>query len=567
MKLSTLFTKSARQVPADETSTNAQLLIQAWLINKTMAWAYTFLPLGLRVLRKIEDIIRKHMDLISNEILMPSLAPKELWETTGRINYVDVLMKTSGANDASYSKSSNEYILNPTHEEVVTPLVQQYAKSYKDLPRSVYQIQTKFRNEARAKNWLLRGREFRMKDMYSFHTDEADLTRYYELSKQAYMDSYNELGIWQDTYIAAASGGDFTDGFSHEFQTLLPAGEDLIFIDDTSNECYNLEVCPSQAPSFEQDTELKAYSEVEWVGIIGVEELAKFLGIEHKSTTKTILFMADHKPVAVAVRWDYDVNELKLKKILWCKELRMLTTQEIKDLTGAEVGYAGIVNLPAEFTVICDDSIQHRTNFECGANRTNYHSINVNWGRDLPQPVRFYDIKEAKVWDLNPATGNIWRVENACEVGNIFPLNTKFSQAFDYNYINEQGKPQIVYMGCYGIGPSRIMGVLVEKFHDEKGMIWPVNVAPFTHVIIPIGDAGMTKWLELYAQMKSQGIDVAIDDRNEWPWYKFKDADLVGYPYQIVISDKTLEHWPNMVEFITRATGEKKIVSVVEEVF
>lgn len=564
MKLSTLFTKSARQAPADETSTNAQLLIQAWFINKTMAGAYTFLPLWLRTLKKIEDIIRKHMDIIGNEILMPSLAPRELWETTGRIDYVDVLMKTSGANDASYSKSSNEYILNPTHEEVVTPLVQQYAKSYKDLPRSVYQIQTKFRNEARAKNGLLRGREFRMKDMYSFHTDESDLLRYYELSKQSYMDTYHELGIWQDTYIAAASGGDFTDGFSHEFQTLLPAWEDQIFIDTTTGECYNLEVCPSQAPSFDQSAELKPYAEVEGVGIIGVQELATFLNIEAKSTTKTILFMADHKPVAVALRWDYDINELKLKKVLWCSQLRMLTTEEIKELTGAEVGYAGIVNLPEWFMMICDDSIEHRTNFECGANRTNYHSINVNWGRDLAKPQQFYDIKEAKTWDLNPATGIIWKVENACEVGNIFPLNTKFSEAFGYTYINEQGKSQIVYMGCYGIGPSRIMWVLVEKFHDEKGMVRPVNVAPFTHVIIPIGDAGMSKWLELYDQMKLKGIDIALDDRNEWPWYKFKDADLVWYPYQIVISDKTLEHGADMVEYITRATGDKKIMSIKE---
>ena len=416
MKLSTLFTKTRKDNPTGEESTNAKLLLRAWFVYKEMAGVYTFLPLWLRVLTKIENIIRKHMDTVGTEMLMTALAPRENWEATGRIDSVDVLMKTMWANDISRSKSTNEYILNCTHEDMVTPIVKSYINSYKDLPVTVYQIQNKFRNEARAKSGIMRGREFRMKDLYSFHPDQDSFAAYYEQVKQVYVKIFEELWIGDDTYVTMASGGDFTQRYSHEFQTLCEVGEDSIYIDRVTKQAINEEV--------------------------------------------------------------------------WNDETRALFAPD--------------------------------TQFE---------------------------------------------LATASEVGNIFPLESKFSNAIDFQYIDQNNTKQAIVMGSYGIWPSRTMGVIVEKFHDDKGIIWPENIAPFTHVIIPIGETATVKWFELYSKLLEQWVDVAIDDRNEWPGSKFKDADLIGYPYQIVISDKTLEHWPNMVEFIARATGEKKIVSVVEELF
>jgi len=320
MRQTHLYTKTRKEAPSDEVSKNAILLTRAGYIHKEMAGVYTMLPLGLRVLKKIEDIIRFHMNTVGNELLMPSLSPEERWSATGRLDTIDVLMKTAPANEHSKERSSNSYILNPTHEDVITPIVKDIARSYRDLPVSLYQIQTKFRNEARAKSGLLRGREFRMKDLYSFHKDQEDLMRFYETMKKVYANVFQDMGIGDDTYLTVASGGDFTQNFSHEFQTLTEAGEDLIYVDRKNKIAYNKEV----------------------------------------------------------------------------------------------------------------------------ANEENAKKLNVD----------FNTLEQIK----------------ACEVGNIFPLDTRFSKALDYTYTNEKGEQQIIYMGSYGIGPSRLMGVITEKFADEKGL-------------------------------------------------------------------------------------------------
>jgi len=388
MKQTQLFTKTRKEAPADEVSVNAILLNRAGFIHKEMAGVYTFLPLGLRVLNKIENVVRKHMDKVGVEVLMTSLAPKEIWENTNRLDKVDVLMKTSGANEASKQKSSNEYILNSTHEEMITPIAKDYLRSYRDLPAAYYQIQTKFRNEARAKSGLLRGREFRMKDLYSFHASEEDLKRYYEEMKSVYLDIYRDLGLEDDTFVTLASGGDFTKDFSHEFQTLTEAGEDIIYLDRKNKIAYNKEVVN--------------------------EETAQKLG------------------------------------------------------------------------------------------------------------VNFEEMEQVK----------------ACEVGNIFPLNTKFSKALDYKYTKEDGTEGEVYMGSYGIGPSRVMGVIVEKFADEKGIVWPDEIAPFKVHILSFNQN--EKAAELYNKIKDLGIEVLLDDRDERPGSKLADADLIGIPYRVVISEKSL---------------------------
>jgi prolyl-tRNA synthetase len=564
MRQSKLFTKTDKSAKEFE-SVNATLLQKGAFIKQVMAGVYEFLPLGLRVLAKIENIVREEMDKIGNEVLMPSIAPKELWEQTGRLEKVDVLFKASGANKASVEKNNAEYVLNSTHEEVVTPLAKSFNQSYKDFPFAIYQIQTKFRNEARAKSGLLRGREFRMKDLYSFHVSEEDLKRYYEEAKKAYTTVFERVGLGDDTVIALASGGDFTKDFSHEFQTRCETGEDIIFYSKKLDIYFNREVAPSKAPSLnDENEEIKAREDVVGKGIIGVQELADYLKIPVEKTTKTLIFETDKgEIIAAAVRGGYDVDEGKLLKIIGAKSLKLASAETVKKITGAEVGYAGILNLPAEVKVYIDESVANRKNFECGANKTDYHSININFGRDLPEPEKVYDFKVAKEGDMHPETGEVYEVFRAAEVGNIFPLNTKFSEAFDYKYTDENGKEQIVYMGCYGIGTTRIMGVIVEKLNDEKGILWPEQIAPFkVHLIsVRTDDEAFEKAEKLYNELTEKGIEVLWDDRaGVSAGEKFADADLIGTPWRVVVSAKTGEQ----VEIKKRSESESKLISKEE---
>ena len=385
MRLSQSFIKTYKSISADETSINAQLLMRWWFIHKTMAWVYTFLPFGLKVLNKIEAIIRKHMDTVGSELLMPALSPKENWIQSWRRDTVDILMKTTGANELSKNKSTNEYALCPTHEDVVTPLVKELVQSYKDLPKTVYQIQTKYRNQARAKSWLLRGREFRMKDLYSFHATIDEHKQYYNNMKLVYKNIFDDLGIGQDTFITLASGGDFTDEFSHEFQVVCDVGEDEIYVDRENNIAYNKEVITSE-------------------------------------------------------------NEKKLG-------------------------------------------------------------------------VTFSELEIVK----------------ASEVWNIFPLHTKFSEAFDLSYTDADNNKEYVVMWSYGIWPSRIMWVIAEKFHDEKWLLWPKQLAPFASIIVCAGSQYLEDALAEYNECLAAGKDVVLDDRDIWFGAKMADRELRGIPEAIII--------------------------------
>jgi len=547
-------------------SANATFLIKGGFIDQVMAGVYSYLPLGLRVLNKIENIIREEMDKIGNEIFMPSLTPQSAWEKTGRLETVDVLMKTVPANKFALAKHAAEYVLNPTHEEVVVPLGQKFILSYKEFPFALYQIQSKFRNEPRVKSGLLRGREFRMKDLYSFHTSVEDFRKYYEKSKEVYFKVFERLGLKDETVIVLASGGSFTDDYSHEFQTFCETGEDMIFFAKSKNIYYNREVAPSVAPRIvEKDGSMLPKKDVLGKGIIGVQELADYLKIPVEKTTKTLIFETDdNRIIAAAVRGGYDVNEDKLRKIVKCKALKLASPEVVKKITGAEVGYAGILNLPKEVEVYIDESVNNRLNFECGANKTDYHSTNVNFGRDLQFPKEFYDIKVAKDGDLYPETKEKYQVKKAAEVGNIFPLYTKFTDAFDYKYTDQDGKQKPIYMGCYGIGPSRIMGVIVEKFHDEKGIVWPEPISPFQVHLIGLDlkdDVISSKAYKLYKALKENDIDVLFDDRvDATAGNKFSDADLIGIPVRLVVSKRTGEK----IEFKKRDEKEAKNMSIEE---
>ncbi|MBI2641754.1 proline--tRNA ligase [Candidatus Roizmanbacteria bacterium] len=563
MLYSRLFPKAKKTVGKYD-SINAKYLQQAGFIDQTMTGVYTFLPLGLRVLNKIEQIIREEMNTIGQEVYMPSLSPKSIWEATGRLESFDALFKVVGANKPSISKNPAEYILNSTHEEILVPIAKKSIQSYKDFPYAIYQIQTKFRNEPRPKSGLLRTREFRMKDLYSFHTSEEDFQKYYEKSKEVYVKVFERLGLGKDTVIALASGGSFTEKFSHEFQTKCETGEDMLFYVKSKNVYYNREVAPSRAPSVRyDDKKMLPRKDVKGAGIIGVEELAEYLHIPVEKTTKTLLFETDKAGViAAAVRGGYEVNEEKLRKVVDCKWLVLASEKTVKKVTGAEVGYAGILDLPAEVKVYMDESMKNRLNFETGANKTHYHTINVNFGRDIPDPKKFYDIKVAKDGDLFPETGEAYKLSKTSEIGNIFPLETRFTEAFDYRFIDKDGKSKPIIMGCYGIGSSRIMGVLVEKFHDDKGIIWPENVAPYqVHLIgLDLKSVGIKKRAyKVYQQLQNNHIEVLFDDREETTaGEKFADADLIGIPHRLVISKRTGDN----VEYKHRAQKEMRLETV-----
>jgi prolyl-tRNA synthetase len=565
MKQSKMFSHTLKSSKDFETA-NATLLTKAGFVDQIMAGVYAYLPLGVKVISKISKIVREEMDKIGTEVYLPALSPLSNWELTGRLNTVDVLMKTSGANEISKRKSTNEYILNCTHEDVITPIVQKFNFTYKSLPTAVYQIQSKYRNEARAKSGLLRGREFIMKDLYSFHTSEESLLDYYfNKAIPAYKKVFERIGIGDETVIAVASGGDFTDKYSHEFQTKCETGEDWIFYDKKLNQYFNKEVTPSKAPNILQDAQMQPMQEVYGEHIVGMKELVEFLKVPAEKCMKTLLFRADGtRIIAAGVRGNYDIDEEKLKKIVKAKKLEMLDEVTLKEVTGAEVGYAGIIGLPENVEIYVDESMENAINFECGANKTNYHNINVNWERDVKKPSKFYDIKIAMSGDLNPETGEVYEVFKASEVGNVFPLNTKFSDAFGYKYMAEDGTEKQVYMGSYGIGISRLMGIVVEKFHDEKGIIWPESIAPYKVHLLGLNledEAIKAKAEDIYARLNDLGIEVLYDDRQEvMPGEKFADSDLIGLPYRVVVSRKTADK----IEVKKRTEKESKLVDFEE---
>jgi prolyl-tRNA synthetase len=545
-------------------SRNASLLFRGGFLSQAMAGVFVFLPMGLRVLKKIENIVREEMDKIGEEMLLPNLAPKKYWEQTGRYDTIDVLMKAVPANENSSSASKAEYVINPTHEDVITPTLAPFINSYKDLPVSYYQIQTKVRNEARPRSGVMRSREFRMKDLYSYHRSEADLLDFYNNDAvAAYTKVFERVGLGEDTVVALASGGDFTKEYSKEFQTKCEVGEDWIFSVKSKDLHYNREVAPSKAPEVEQDKEQKPMRVIETAGVTGMDQLEEFLGVAADHSMKTLIYETlEGDVIAVGIRGNYDVNEIKLEAVVNKGKLELASEETIKRLTGAEIGYAGIVNLPEEVTLYVDDSMENAVNFECGANKTDHHNLDVNWDVDVKKPETFYDLKVAQDGDIDPESGEKYDVYKASEVGNIFPLNTKFTEAAKMTFADENGKPQPVYMGSYGIGTSRLIGVIVEKFNDENGIIWPMAVAPYQVHMVTLGSGDSKEKAEkLYAELQDIGIEVLWDDREKVSaGSKFADADLIGCPIRIVVSDRSLQN--GGVEMKMRSDKDSEIIAV-----
>lgn len=536
MRVSKLFGKTSKTEGRDYKIASHKLLTQAGYIRESTAGRYYLLPLGQRVHNQIIDVIRKHMDAAgAQEVFMPVLHPIELWQETNRTTTTGFeLMKIKDRREA-------EFALGGTAEEMAVDLVRKFNISYKDLPFNIYQFAMKFRDELRARGGLLRVREFIMKDAYSFSTEEQ-FKQIYKQMWDGYMAIFEELGLEID--VVEADNGYIGGEYCHEFVVPSEVGESRYFVTEDGTYAAHEDVATFKKYQEKSTEDLRPLKEAEGKGIIGVAELAKFLDIAVEKTTKTILF-EDHtgRVVAAAVNGLYDINETKLQHVVGGAPLQLASPETVKKVTGAEVGYAGFLNLPKEVVVVLDESVAGRKNFEVGANRTNYHSVNVNFGRDYPEPEKFYDIAMAK--EGYEALNSQKLIEKrGIEVGNIFQLGYHYTSLMKgAEFTDEKGQRQRYYMGCYGIGVGRTMAAIVEAHHDKQGIKWPEKTAPFKVYLASLGDISsvVSAADKLYQELTNSGIEVLYDDRPVSAGEKFADADLMGIPYRLVVSAKTVE--------------------------
>lgn len=559
MRYSKLFGKTIKTPPADAINRSHVLLYQAGYIRESTSGRYFFLPLGQLVQQKIVAVIKEEMDRAeAQEMLSPVLHPLELWKETNRTN-------TTGFELTKVvDRRKGEFALGGTAEEMFVDIVRKLRLSYKDLPLNIYQFSLKFRDELRARGGLLRVREFIMKDAYSFDKDEESFKKSYDLMAKTYKQIFDQLGL--KTVIVESDNGYIGGEYCHEFVVESPVGETKFLTTSNGNYAAHQDVAKFIKYKETDNEKMKPRNDIEGKGIVGVEELAKFLNIPPEKTTKTILFEIDKKEiVAVAINGIYDINETKLKNILQCTTLELAPPEVVTKVTGAKVGYAGILNLPKEIKVIMDESLQGRTNFECGANKTNYHSININFGRDLPLPNQFYDIALAKEGYTAPDGKQKLIAKNGIEVGNIFQLGYHYSQKMkDANFTDIDGQLKPYYMGCYGIGIGRTMAAIVETHNDKNGIIWPQNIAPYQVHLIGLdlqNDVIQKQATKVYNHLIEKGIKVLFDDRVDVrAGQKFAEADLIGIPWRLLVSTKTGEN----VELKNRNETKAQIMSLEE---
>lgn len=554
MRYSKFFGKTQKETPKEAVAVSHKFLLRGGFVHQLAAGLYEFLPLGFNVLTKVDKIIKEELAKKGvQHLLMPLVHPASLWKETGRYDKVDVLLKFTSAR-------GTDCVLAPTHEETVTDLARKHIHTYKDLPVILNQNQWKYRDELRATGGLLRTREFLMQDAYSFDRDKAGLDESFDKMVAAYHAIFKRIGI--EVVVVKADSGTMGGSDSQEFTVVSDVGEDEIMICPDCDYRANIEKAESKIIVYEQDKEMKPMSSVAGEGIIGVEALAKHLCVPVHSTTMTLLFKADDNVVAVMMRGDYHVSETKLRNYLKCKYLNLVTPEVVKAVTGTEVGYVGPVNLPKTVRVVADLSCKDRVNFEAGANELHHHNINVNFDRDFPTP-EFADIREVNEGDtcLLCGKGKL-QIKKAIEMGHVFKLGTCYSEWMKANFVDNDGKSKPLVMGCYGIGISRLIAGIVESSHDEKGIIWPKSVAPFTVELVVLGkdEAVMGKANKLYEELLESGVEVLYDDRDDSAGVKLNDADLIGIPLRIVISSRTLEK--ESVEWKLRTDKEVKIVEL-----
>jgi prolyl-tRNA synthetase len=539
MRYSRALIPTLKEAPADATSVSHVLLLRAGYARRVGAGIYSYLPLGLRVLRKIEAIVRQELERAGAlELLLPALLPAEYFKETGRWDaYGDVLLRLT-------DRKGGDYHLGPTHEEIITDLARREIKSYRDLPKNLFQLQTKFRDEPRPRGGLLRGREIIMKDAYSFDTDEARALECYAAMRAAYQRIFERMGF--DYRIVSADGGSIGGSRSEEFQVLVQSGEDELAACLQCPYAANLEVATSP-PYPRRGPEISALLPPEQVhtpGHGGIADVAVFLNLPVTSFLKSLIYVADHgegdrRLVMAVVRGDHEVNEVKLARALGVAEVHLAGIPEVERATGAAVGFAG----PAGFsgTLIVDRDAASVADGVTGANRTDYHVLHVAYGRDFEGQVA--DIRSVVDGDLCPECGASLKLYRGIEVGHIFLLGTKYSAAMGATYLDEQGQKQPLVMGCYGIGISRLLAALVEQHHDEDGPIFPLAVAPFQVLLVQVGEEPqvVAAVAKLESELEERGLEVLVDDRDERAGVKFKDADLLGIPLRLTVGKKALE--------------------------
>ena len=555
MRLSEAFLKTYKEAPKEAEIISHQLMLRASMIKQLTRGVYSYLPLGYRVLRKIENITREEMDRAkAQEIFMPVLQPASLWEESGRwFAYGPELMRLKDRNE-------REFALGPTHEEVVTDIVRNMVSSYKDLPFNLYQIQTKFRDEIRPRFGLMRGREFIMKDAYSFHIDQKSLDEEYINMKSAYERIFTRCGL--NFRAVEADSGSIGGDSSHEFMVLAESGEDDILYDDSSNYAANVEKAVSIIELKESDEKKLTKELVKTPHAKTIEDLANFLNIPKEKTVKAVMLKEVTEDgenfVLALIRGDLDVNSIKLKNAIGAKiELEMMTPEECERF-GLVPGYAGSYEKKDGLKVVIDETVKYVRNFALGANKEEYHYINVNIEDIVYDLVA--DIRKAKEGDTSPDGKGTLKLAKGIEVGHIFKLGDKYSKALNATVLDENGKQQIIKMGCYGIGISRVMAAAIEQNHDEFGIIWPKNIAPYLVDVIIANIKDETQVLlgeKIYAELSDNGIETVLDDRDERAGFKFKDADLIGFPLKIVVGKGAAE---GIVEIKDRRTGESSEV-------
>ncbi len=558
MRWSRYFLYTSKEDPAEAEAPSHRLLVKAGFIKQVSAGIYEILPAGWRVIRKIEDVVRKEMDRSgAQELLLTVLNPAELWKETGRWEtYGSELFRLKDRN-------GREYCLGPTHEEEITDLVRKVIHSYRQLPVTLYQIQVKFRDEKRPRFGLIRGREFIMKDAYSFDADEMSAMLSYENMKFAYDRIFKKLRL--NVIMAEASVGQIGGSQSHEFIAFTDYGEAKVGYCENCGYAGNAEIIPLKKPE-PQEEEEKPMEKVHTPDVKTIEELANFLKVSPSKIMKAVLYMVrDKEPVLVLIRGDREIDENKLEAVLGTEDFRLASDEEVRELLGTSKGFIGIFNLPEGIKVLWDNSLHGVKNLVIALNEPDYHYVNVNPERDFKYG-EFVDVAEVREGDPCPKCGSTLKVRRGLELGHIFLLGTRYSEPMKAYFTDPEGREKPIIMGCYGIGISRIMSAIVEQYHDEKGIKWPTPVAPFELEIICLNmsDPEMSQTAEkLYLEAEEKGIEVIYDDRDQSAGFKFADADLVGFPYRIVVGKKVKE---GKVELQKRATGEKWDIPIEEAI-
>ncbi|MDM4767686.1 proline--tRNA ligase [Pelomonas sp. SE-A7] len=572
MKASQFFVSTLKEAPADAEIVSHKLMMRAGMIKRLGAGIYNYMPMGLRVIRKVEGIIRDEMNRAGAvELLMPVVQPAELWQETGRFDKMGPeLLRVK-------DRHERDFVIQPTSEEVITDIARQELRSYKQLPKNFYHIQTKFRDERRPRFGLMRGREFTMKDAYSFDRDIDSAKLSYQTMFQAYQRIFQRFGL--EFRAVNADTGAIGGEASHEFQVIADTGEDAIVYCPSSDYAANIELAEAVAPAQPRGAAAQALTKTPTPGKSTCEDVAALLGLPLTQTVKSLVLATDEKNEAgdiaktqvwlLLVRGDHELNEVKAGKLEGLKAgFRFATTAEIDEHFGCKPGYLGPIGLKKPVKVIADRTVAQMSDFVCGANEADFHYTGANWGRDLAEPDLVADIRNVVAGDASPDGKGVLAIQRGIEVGHVFLLGTKYSKDMNASYLDETGKPQLMVMGCYGIGVTRILGAAIEQSHDERGIIWPDAIAPFTLVLCPIGmdrsEAVKEAAHKLHDELQALGVDVLLDDRGERPGAMFADWELVGVPHRLVISDRGLKE--GQLEYQGRRDAEATKVAAGEAV-